>query len=288
MIIAHNQFELLEVLVKMLDDVRNDIYIHIDAKISDFDFEKLKSVTEYSQLYFTDRISVTWGDFSQIQCEMLLLKAAVEKEDKSNPYVYYHLLSGVDLPIKTNDEIHRFFEANNGKEFVHFTNNNPLPEFENRIKYYHLFRKKRNLFYKILAQIALRMQKFIGINRIKNKHLTVQKGSNWFSITASFAKYLVMKNDEINSIFKYSYCSDEVFLQTMLVNSIYKDNLYMPECDNNQLAAARLIDWKRGNPYVFKSADFEEIIASPAMFARKFSLEDKDIIYRIKSYIEAL
>ena len=32
MIIAHNQFELLERLIAALDDERNDIYIHIDKK----------------------------------------------------------------------------------------------------------------------------------------------------------------------------------------------------------------------------------------------------------------
>lgn len=288
LIIAHNQFELLEVLVAMLDDVRNDIYIHIDAKVKEFDFEKFRSIAKHSKIVFINRISVTWGDYSQIKCEMILLKAAVENEDENNPYSYFHLLSGVDLPIKTNNEIHNFFEKNNGREFVHFTNNEPLPEFENRIKYYHVFRKKRNTVYKILAQIALRIQKLIGINRIKDKNIVVQKGSNWFSITGEFAHYAVLRESQINSIFKYSYCSDEVFLQTVFVNSPFKNNLFMPNCNDNQLAAARLIDWNRGNPYVFKSDDFEEIISSPAMFARKFSLEDKEIIYKIKDYIEAL
>lgn len=33
MIIAHNEFDLLEILVRLLDDPRNDIYVHIDAKV---------------------------------------------------------------------------------------------------------------------------------------------------------------------------------------------------------------------------------------------------------------
>ncbi len=32
-------------------------------------------------------------------------------------YEYYHLLSRVDLPIKSQDDIHDFFRANQGKEF---------------------------------------------------------------------------------------------------------------------------------------------------------------------------
>ena len=42
MIIAHNEFELLEILVRLLDDPRNDIYIHIDAKVKNFDFAYFK------------------------------------------------------------------------------------------------------------------------------------------------------------------------------------------------------------------------------------------------------
>lgn len=286
LIIAHNQFELLEILIKMLDDVRNDIFIHIDPKVKNFDFEKFKRLTQHSNILFTDRISITWGDFSQVQVEMILLKSAVQNEDKNNPYSYIHLISGVDLPIKTNDEIHRFFVENKGKEFIHFSENKPSPAFANRIKYYHIFRKKRNLFFKILSQIALRIQKLIGINRLKNSNLIVQKGTNWFSITGDFAKYVVSKSNEIEKLFNYSYCCDEVFLQTIFVNSPFKNNLFMPNCNNNQLACARLIDWERGNPYIFKTEDFDKIISSKAMFARKFSLkEDKEIIYKIRDYL---
>ena len=33
---------------------------------------------------------------------------------------------------------------------------------------------------------------------------------------------------------------------------------------------ARLIDWNRGSPYTFRQADFQELMASDCMFARKF------------------
>ena len=32
LIIAHNEFELLKLLIDRIDDARNDIYIHIDQK----------------------------------------------------------------------------------------------------------------------------------------------------------------------------------------------------------------------------------------------------------------
>lgn len=108
MIIAHNEFDLLEILVRLLDDPRNDIYIHIDAKVKDFDFKSFQALTQYSRLRFTPRrISATWGDFSLVNTELLLLQTAVAGEDPAQPYAYYRLISGVDLPIKSNDDLRK-------------------------------------------------------------------------------------------------------------------------------------------------------------------------------------
>lgn len=205
-------------------------------------------------------------------------------EDPAQPYAYYHLISGVDLPIKSNDEIHAFFDQNEGKEFVHFSKNEPDPGFATRIRYYHLFRKKRNGFTKVLAQIAFRLQVLFRVDRLKGQNLVVQKGTNWFSITGDFAKYIVSQADRVEQLFAYCYCGDEVFVQTMLVNSPFAANLYMPNCNNDQMACARLIDWERGRPYVFRMADYDEIMQSPAMFARKFSMQaDSEIVKAIQA-----
>ena len=207
-------------------------------------------------------------------------------EDPAQPYAYYHLISGVDLPIKSNDDIHAFFEKNAGKEFVHFSENEPNSAFAARIRYYHLFRKKRNFFTKILAQIAFRLQVLFRVDRLKGQGLIVQKGTNWFSITGDFAKYIVSQAGRVEHLFAYCYCGDEVFVQTMLVNSPFVAYLYMPNCNNDQMACARLIDWERGNPYVFRMADYDEIMQSPAMFARKFSMQtDPKIVKAIQAVL---
>lgn len=287
MIIAHRQFDLLAKLITALDDERNDIFVHIDAKVRDFDFEKFKVLPKRSRIYFTPRIGVTWGDFSQVKCELILL-AEVDKMQKSGRvYDYVHLISGADLPIKSNDEIHRFFNENAGRQFVHFTADNVSESSEGRIRYYHLFRRHRNLFTKILAQIALRVQMLCGVNRLKNKNIKVQKGCNWFSITGAFAAYIAQASKPLEKIFRFSYCGDEVFVQTALLNSPFADDVYMKNCGNNHLACARLIDWQRGNPYVFKMQDFDLIKNSPAMFARKFDMDvDSEIIDKVLKSIK--
>ena len=103
LIIAHTQFGQLKKLLRMLDDGRNDIYVHIDSRAKDFRREDFDGLMAHAGLFFTERTSVIWGSYSQIRSELVLLRAAVPGH-----YGYYHLLSGADLPIKSQDEIHAF------------------------------------------------------------------------------------------------------------------------------------------------------------------------------------
>ncbi len=273
LIMAHNQFDLLEMLIKLLDDPRNDIYLHIDQKAEDFDFQKFSNLAQYSPVYFTERNNVTWGGYSQIDTELLLLKASTPKH-----YDYYHLLSGVDLPIKTNDELHRFFDEHQGTEFIHFC----TPEFSaeestrSRIQYYHFLQeqigqKKEGLPY-FLERASLKLQRALHVNRLKTLNGTPLCGANWFSITHSLAAYVLQNETFIKRHFGSSCCADELFLQTLVANSKFKDRLYLPNNDSNYESCVRYIDWQRGDPYVFRTEDLDALLSSPCLFARKFDL----------------
>ena len=115
LIMCHQNYQQLCRLLKLLDDERNDIYLHIDRKSKDVPYEMIRNSLCHANLHFTKRMSVTWGSDSMIWCTLLLLKEAVKTE-----HAYYHLISGVDLPLKTQDEIHDFFHEHEGKEFITF------------------------------------------------------------------------------------------------------------------------------------------------------------------------
>ena len=61
LIMAHNEPYILEKLLKLIDDERNDIYLHIDKKWKEFDFEKFKKFVTKGHFYFNDRLDVKWG-----------------------------------------------------------------------------------------------------------------------------------------------------------------------------------------------------------------------------------
>lgn len=283
LIIAHSDFDILEKLLILLDDNRNDIFIHIDKKVKNFNFEYFKNITNQSNIYFVPRIKVFWGDYSLIKCELLLLKQAV----KGN-YSYYHLLSGVDFPLKTQDEIHDFFD-NKDCEFIHYCTPEQIKNARNRVLEFHFLmpwykssnKYIRFLCYKINQAVKI-LQNKLNYKRHWDKTIKIMYGSNWFSITNELAKYIVSKEKWIKEHFKYAICADEIFVQTIVYNSNFKNKLYWKNMDDNYLGIMRYIDWKRGGPYVFRNEDYEELINSQMMFARKFSTEvDSDIIEKL-------
>ena len=280
LIMAHTQPELLKILLKRLDDVRNDIYLHIDKKAADYPIDEVVSVLENASCTLTERTDVKWGSYSQIHCEMVLLKEAVKKE-----HSYYHLLSGMDLPIKTQDEIYAFFDKYDGLEFV----DEDLPQISetalNRVKYHHKFYGKAGSLEDLLGAVAVKIQKLLGVDRTKAYgNVIFQKGRNWFSITHGLAKLVVEKEAWIAKVFKDSVCGDELFLQTVARNSVFGEKICNPNT-MPEIPDTRYIDWARGsnnNPYVFRVSDYEELKASAAVFARKFDLNiDKEIVEKL-------
>ena len=280
LIMAHTQPELLKKLLQMLDDERNDIYLHIDSKAKDYPLQEVAEIPKKSKCIFTERTDVKWGSYSQINCEMVLLKEAVKTE-----HSYYHLLSGMDLPIKTQDEIHEFFEKHAGLEFV----DEDLPKISeaalSRVKYSHKFYGKAGSAKDILGALSTKGQKLLGVDKTKKyENIIFQKGRNWFSITHGLAKLVVEKEAWIKDVFEKSVCGDEMFLQTVARNSEYASKICNPNTMPD-VPDTRYIDWERGsnnNPYVFREADFEELKRASGLFARKFDLNiDQKIVEKL-------
>ncbi len=265
LIVAHNEFDLLEKELQLLDNQNADIYIHIDARCKNVDFKRLESNCTKSRVYFVKRIKVIWGAHSQIQCTLNMLETATQKG-----YQYYHLLSGVDLPLKTPKEMDEFFDKFNGYEFMECKSFKECPKHvADRIKYYHFF---RNIYGRntksILCSIENRLiglQKNLKVNRIRHKEHMFYKGANWFSITHKMSVYILNNKKFIKKYCFNALCSDEIFIQTLAMKSPYANDIIRKDL--------RYIDWKRGKPYVFGNDDYEELMSSGMLFARKFSSE---------------
>lgn len=279
LIIAHNDFSLLQKLISLLDDSRNDIYVHIDKKTKNFSPDCFK-VNNAKLHFIKKRIDAHWGHISLVEVELLLFETAREK----GSYRYYHLLSGVDLPIKSQDYIHSFFEQNQGKEFIGYWQNRDK-EAEWCVKRYHFFMKYSKGYNRYLQIITAKLRRLItkkwfDFFGVRNFPMQCKKGFQWVSITDDFCSYLLSRKKWIKKHFLYTFCPDETYKHTILWNSSFKNKIYSLE--SPEKGSMRKIDWKRGQmiaPYVWKADDFEELMHSDKLFARKFnSSVDKEII----------
>jgi hypothetical protein len=122
--------------------------------------------------------------------------------------------------------------------------------------------------------------KCLRIPRVNKKlpcNLKPYGGSAFFCLPKQQVNYVTEYLDEnpsVKKFFKHTGLIDEIFFQTILMNSPFR-----PQVNNDN---KRYIDWsksKDGHPKFLTSADLEAIIKSDKLFARKFSLTvDKDIL----------
>lgn len=294
LIMAHKEPYNLKKLLELLDDEDNDIYIHIDIKSNILHKEEIMKWCVKSRIHFVKQTSVRWAGYSGIQCELILLEEAV-----NGNYDYYHLLSGQDLPLVSQKEIHTFFENNKGKEFVSLYDRKELDwrinALYDRVAYYHMeeleYRFKSNAMRKVvifMSRVFLKVQKILHIRRNISME-DIVFGKNWFSITNGFAHYVLEHKEHIRKVFNYTASGDEMFLQYMLVNSPYKDNNYI--CDRD--SSLRYVDWTRSankaNPHIWEASEFDELVNCRYLFARKFdSTVDKQIIDKIFDHVNKM
>lgn len=294
-ILAHADRKCLEVLLKLLDDSRNDIYLHLDKKSSPAIIEGL--ACEKSGLFFIPddkRVDVRWGDLSFVEAELTLFQEILEA--KKN-YSYIHLLSGQDLPLRTQDEIHAFFnEVEEGANFVDIADGEAAGENLNvKIDYQYVFTRHQRLYgnklvgiprlflIRVIRHLWLNIQKSVGYRR-KWGNLKRARGINWVSITEDFARYLVLHKKIILKLFRHTITADEIYKQTMIVNSSFDSTVKCPSRGNCR--GIRFIDWKqgnnKGNPKIWLEEDWDELNSAYELFARKFSSQiDYEIIKKI-------
>lgn len=275
LILAHNQIDLLNKLITLLDHPRNDIYVHIDSN-SDI---KKGDITERKTdglLKIYKEIAIYWSDFSLTESELFLLRKAID----NGPYQYYHLLSGSDLPIKSQEYILNFFDKNNGREFVEYQVPGKFlskPYYE-RIKYYHVLtkhyrsgKKVKDYFFVGLEYFCIFWQWLFRVNRIP-RDMDFARGSQWFDITDDLARYILENEAWIKKQFRATRASDESFLPLLVHNNPkFKDALYFKTFDGDMHGNMRYIDWSRGDPHVIASKDVDMLLNSDFLFARKFS-----------------
>ncbi len=261
----------------------NLIIIHVDkkSKIDDFSFLKSDNV-----LLFKDRVDIVWGTSSQIDITLKLLRYSLDYD-----FDYFFLLSGNDIPLRSQEEFKNFIVANAGSEFFEFQGDgdnyvNPLY----RVKYNYpswYFKRNKNLVDKLFAKLYKFSRFLFFRNKTYHKHFNefpkLYKGSNWFGMSGRAVNYTINfidRNPWYYESFIHSYCCDEVFFHSIL--KTWPDVVFF-DSDEIKSNSLRYIDWKTGPEYprILTEEDASKVIDSGCFFARKLpnSISDENIVF---------
>jgi len=214
----------------------------------------------------------------------LIQTAAVSKE-----FDYFIYLSGNDYPIKDNNYIYNYLKNNYPSNFINFYPLVGNADFVNHLKKYRFVDLIQNSPKYI--NIPLRLIRFM-LNKLFPirsfiKGIIPYRGSSSWCLNRETINYIVKylntsKSKKYVRFFKSIADSDEIFFQTLILNSPYAKQCRYYERDieksmtfmkNENKAYLHYIDWSRDreDPAILDMRDYESLKNSDFLFARKFN-----------------
>jgi hypothetical protein len=273
--------------MRMLSSKDCAFFIHIDKKSCIQDF----SIIAQDNTFISDkRIPVYWGEFSQVEATIGLIRDALSYPKK---FDYFILLQGSDYPLRNSIYIQQFLETHYGSEFISAVQM-PSPGFPlskvNGVRY-PSDKPFRRFASRALSKVALGQRdykKFLG-------HLEPYAGDACWALSREACDYILSfagENPHYERYFRNTFTSDEVFFHTILGNSQFRTKMRR---------SIHFRDWpanQRNHPAMLNEEHVkffesqEKIViddewgVGELLFARKFSDDSLGLIDRIDKMIE--
>lgn len=271
-----------ENLFRIVDRLSKDfnIFIHVDRSSTIITNEDIERLRRMPNVYAEKTWSISWGSYKHLLAMISLLCKALHHTNENG---YVHLISGQDIPVKSNSDFIDFFDSNNHiymdcrtlremepHQLRMFQIKNHLWRYNYQNKCVHFFRNLDTWLQKRFHRLN---NNFGGITN-------VAQGLVWSSIPCSAVKYVIDYVDVHRGFIKDIYRAqipEEFVFQTILINSEFSRNIVR---DN-----LRYADWHRRNgslPAYLDLSDYVAIINSGCFFARKIdSMISKDLLTRL-------
>lgn len=261
LIIAHNEFAVLQRLISLLDHERSDFFVHIDAKVKELPL----LTVEKGRLFMLDRrVDVRWGSVSQIETELVLLEFAQQQ----GPYSYYHILSGTHLPLEPVEEMLQLYDEHDGVEVMRFWAEDPgdadfkLRRYHFPLRHYKFGSPLQQRLCQLSWQGVIKVQKMLGIRHLKGERFV--KTDNWLSLSETACHYLVSEKNRILKKYKWSFCGDEYFVASELATKPEDFTLY--DCKN-----LLYVEFQKDTPRTFTLQEYSQLQNTGFLWARKFT-----------------
>ena len=159
----------------------------------------------------SDRVSVRWGGFSQIEATLKLFETAFANEDNA----YFHLLSGEDVVLQPFEVIEKQWQQR--FDFQTMMTCEMAPQYAYRF-IMDSPHADSNWQRQLTGKIITKLQQ--GVAKIKPYHSPIYFGSQWFSVTREDWEKIVPFIDEYSDFFRHKLVPDEHFFQTLITEKL--------------------------------------------------------------------
>jgi hypothetical protein len=220
LMLLHKDPRLLKKAIETLSSEDCGFFIHIDRKS---DIRGFSVIRGDNISFCKQRIPVCWGQFSQIDATLLLVRQAL---GSSKDYDYFVFLQGSSYPLRSGAYIRRFLEENRGWEFMDLVKM-PAPGYPlskiNRLLYPSDMPVRR-FAARALAKLGLAQRDY----RKYLKGLEAYSGNAWWALSRNACQYLaefVTSNPHVEEYFRKTLVPDESFFHTILGNSPFRPRI---------------------------------------------------------------
>jgi hypothetical protein len=266
LILVHKKPDQFARLFRAIYDRNHHYIVHVDKKSDQQVFEGVVEViSPYTNAILLPRVRVTYTGFGMVIAELRAIEKLLSIDQR---WDFFINLSGQDFPLVAQSEIETYLARHPGKNFLDVVNQRrEWRESLRRIRFVHL-------------DIADKLYP-TPIPRSFPRGIEPYDGSSWFILHRTFCEYLIESrlSQSLQQFFRYTRCPDEGFFQTVIMNSEFRETVV-----HNNL---RYLRWlPTGRPADLRSSDFERMLESGALFARKFDMDvDGHILDRLEEHL---
>ena len=289
LIMTHENPRLLQKTIRTLShgDQECAFFIHVDRKTP---FEKFSSVKGWN-VFWVKRIPVYWGEFSQVEAILSLMREAL---GSPHDYDYCVLITGSCYPLRTGAYIRRFFEVNHGLEYMDILK---VPGPGKPISRFDVIRYPST---QPVLRFAFRALAKIGFGERDHKKylrgLAPYSGDGAWALSRDACQYVLdfsAANRHLEKYFRCTFAADESFIQTILGNSKFRERMrrnlvyaVWPGSSNGHPAiiSEEDVDWFENQEQVSSRHDMYG--PGEMLFARKLNDGLLDLAGRIDAMIE--
>ena len=262
---AYKDFAILQSSTRKLMANGADVFLHIDKK-SAYTLGQIEQLRE-SGCHVVQRYSIPWAGYDHLRAIVDLLDQIIGNGEQ---YSYIHIISGQDYPVRRFEDAEELWD---GSIYMKTISRDAFPEnVESRIANRSLLHRfqKYGRPWNVADRLSIFVQRALGLQRHGlASGVPLFKGEIWLSLPYLVCKDLLSRDVSRNVLaeLKSTYISEEFYFQTIIMNSDHAGRV-----TNRNL---RYTDWKsgRGRPAFLDETDYEKILASGDVFARKISSE---------------